>query len=137
MAIVPQMTVPSGSSDISAGETLPGVNWLYGWDVNDFISTGASTQVNRQLDEVTGEPYLEFAQSWTINYSLAEQLKGYTEWFCITPDGADANHNENYFNGGFAYLVTDDVQLDVCAGVGLNDAAADMFAGVGLSIRIH
>ncbi len=136
MAIVPQMFVPSGSSDHTAGETLPGVNWLYGWDVTDFIATGGSTQVNRRLDDETGDPYAEFAQSWTIGYSLADRVGAYTEWFCLAPDGADSNHNENYFDGGVTFLVTDNVQLDARAGVGLNEAAADMFSGLGLSIRL-
>jgi hypothetical protein len=136
MAIVPQMRVPTGSSEVTSGETLPGVNWLYGWDLTDFIATGGSTQVNRRLDDVTDEPYLEFAQSWTINYSLADRIGGYTEWFCFAPDGADTNHNENYFDGGLTFLITDNVQFDVRAGVGLNTAAADMFSGIGLSIRM-
>jgi hypothetical protein len=54
MALVPQMRVPSGSNDITAGETLPGLNWLYGWDVTEFIATGGSTQFNRRLYDVTG-----------------------------------------------------------------------------------
>jgi hypothetical protein len=136
MALVPQMRVPSGSSELTAGETLPGVNWLYGWDVTEIVSTGGSTQVNRRLDDETDAPYLEFAQSWTINYALTEQLTGYTEWFCFAPDGADSNHNENYFDGGFAFRPTDNVQFDVRAGVGLNEAAADMFSGVGVSFRM-
>lgn len=136
MALVPQMRVPSGSSDITAGETLPGLNWLYGWDLTEIISMGGQTQANRRLDDVTGDPYLEFSQSWTINYSLADRLGAYTEWFCFAPDGADTNHNENYFDGGFTFLITDDIQADIRAGVGLNDAAADMFTGAGLSIRM-
>lgn len=136
MALVPQMRVPTGSSDLTAGETLPGVNWLYGWDVTEIVSMGGSTQVNRRLDNETGDPYLEFAQSWTINYALAERLTGYTEWFCFAPDGADSNHNENYFDGGFAFRPTDNTQFDIRAGVGLNEAAADMFTGVGFSIRM-
>lgn len=135
MAIMPQMRVPSGSGGITAGETLPGLNWLYGWDVTDFISMGGSTQANRKLDDETAEPYTEFAQSWTINYALADRVGGYTEWFCLAPDGADTNHNENYFDGGLTFQPTNNVQFDIRAGVGLNEAATDMFAGVGLSIR--
>jgi hypothetical protein len=135
MALMPQMRVPSGSSEISAGETLPGLNWLYGWDLNDWIATGGSTQFNRRLDDVTAEPYTEWAQSWTFNYSLTDWMGGYTEWFCLAPDGADTNHCENYFDGGLTFLLNNNVQLDVRAGVGLNEAAADMFAGVGLSVR--
>jgi hypothetical protein len=130
------MRVPSGSDEFSANEVLPGLNWLYGWDVVQWLSVGGSTQVNRRLDDVTRQPYEEFAQSMTINYRLIERVGAYTEWFCLAPDGADTNHNENYFDGGFTFLVTDNVQLDARAGVGLNEAAADMFAGLGFAFRM-
>jgi len=135
MAILPQMTVPTGSGDFTADEVLPGLNWLYGWDVNDWLATGGSTQANRALDDVSDEPYLEIAQSWTINYSLAEWLGAYTEWFVIGTDGADTNHTEHYADGGFTFLATDNLQFDIRAGVGLNDAADDYFVGSGFAIR--
>lgn len=137
IAVVPQMRVPTGGGDFSAGETLPGVNWLYGWDVSDFIATGGSTQYNRRIDGESDEAYTEWAQSWTINYSLGENLTGYTEWFGLFPHSSESVRPENYFDGGFAYLFTDNVQGDVRAGVGLNDAAADYFVGIGLSMRFH
>ena len=136
MAIITQMTVPTGASVFTAGETLPGVSWLYGWDLNDWISAGGSTQVNRAIDGGTDQPYAEFAQSWTIGYNLADRLGAYTEWFAIAPDGADDEHNENYANGGFTFLVNDNLQLDVRAGVGLNEAADDLFTGAGFSWRL-
>jgi hypothetical protein len=135
MALMPQMTVPTGSSDFNAGEVLPGLNWLYGWDVNDWIATGGSTQANRALDDDTDEPYLEIAQSWTVGYSLADWLGMYTEWFALIPDGADVNPTEHYANGGFTFLVTNNVQFDVRAGVGLNEDADDFFTGAGFAIR--
>jgi hypothetical protein len=135
MALITQMTVPTGSSNFTAGETLPGLVWLYGWDLNDWLAMGAQTKGNRALDDVTSEPYLEFSQSWTINYTITEPLGAYTEWFVIAPDGADTNHTENYADGGFTYKVTHNLQLDIRAGLGLNEAAADYFTGVGFAIR--
>jgi hypothetical protein len=135
MALMPQMTVPTGSGDTTDDETLPGLNWLYGWEINDWIETGGSTQANRALDDVTGEPYLEFAQSWTIGYNLTDWLGAYTEWFVIAPDGADTNPTENYADGGFTFLVSNDIQLDIRAGVGLNEEADDYFVGTGFAIR--
>jgi hypothetical protein len=136
MGIITQMTVPTGASGFTAGETLPGVSWLYGWDLNDWISTGGSSQVNRAIDGVSGQPYAEFAQSWTIGYSLSDRVGAYTEWFALCPDGADTDHNQNYANGGFTFLVNDNLQLDVRAGVGLNEAADDLFTGAGFSWRL-
>ena len=64
MALVPQMTVPTApefadlfpplfppTRAFGAGEVLPGVNWLYGWDVGEIGYIAGSTQVNRALDE--------------------------------------------------------------------------------------
>ncbi len=134
MAIIPQMNVPTGSNAFTSGEVEPGVNWVYAWEVNDFISTGGSTQGNRRVD-TTGEAYLEMAQSWTVGYSLTDRVGAYTEWFGLIPHSADTAQTEHYANAGFAFLLSNDVQFDIRAGVGLNDAADDFFVGTGLSIR--
>ena len=134
MAIMPQMTVPTGGSDFSADETLPGMSWLYSWDINDLLSTAGSTQANKSID-VTGGEYVEIAQSWTIGYSLSDQIGAFTEWFAFIPSGADEARPEHYLNGGFTYLVNNNLQLDIRAGLGLNEAADDFFAGTGAAIR--
>ncbi len=131
------MTVPTGYDAFSADEVLPGVNWLYGWDINDFLSTGGSTQFNREIDETTSASYTGWAQSWTIGYSLGDKLAAYTEWFAFFPNSADTAKPEHYFDGGFTYLISNDIQWDIRAGVGLNEAAGDYFVGTGLSIRFH
>ena len=135
MAIVPQMTVPTGDDSLSADETQPGVNFLYSWGVNDFISTAGSTQFNRALDEAVIDSYTEWAQSWTIGYSLLENWGAYTEWFAFFPHSASSAQTEHYFNGGVTFLITDNIQWDIRAGMGLNDAADDYFVGTGLSFR--
>ena len=141
MALIPQMDVPtatsSGAGGFGSGEVLPGVNWIYGWEINDCISTAGSSQFNRRLDDQTQQPFVEFAQSWTIGYSLTEQMGAYTEWFVLVPDGADTNRTQHFFNGGITYLMSDNIQFDVRAGVGLNDAADDYFVGSGFSIRYY
>lgn len=136
MALIPQMNVPTGSSAFTSGQVEPGVNWVYAWEINDFLSTAGSTQGNRRIDD-TGEAYLEMAQSWVVGYSLSEKLGAYTEWFAFIPSGADTARTEHYFNGGFSYLISNDIQFDIRAGVGLNDAADDYFLGTGLSIRFQ
>ena len=136
-ALVPQMTVPTGASSFSSGEVLAGMNWLYGWDVSENLSTAGSTQFNRALDESSGTLYTSWAQSWTIGYGLTERLGGYTEWFGFFPQGADTERVKHYFDGGFTYSVNSDIQLDIRGGKGLNDVAEDYFLGTGLVIRFR
>lgn len=137
MAIIPQMTVPTGADAFSADKVLPGVNWIYGWEINDFLSTAGSSQINPTNDDVTANTYAEFAQSWTVAYSLGDRWGAYTEWFALVPLAADTDQTQFYANGGFTFLVTDDIQWDIRAGAGLNQAADDFFAGTGLSIRFQ
>jgi hypothetical protein len=134
-AIILQMTVPSGSEEFTADEVLPGFNYLYGWDINEEWSTGGSTAINNQTDDETTDSFVEFAQSWTVGHPWSDDVGSYAEWFVIVPASADTNRTEHYFNGGFTYLFTNDLQWDIRAGVGLNDAADDFFAGSGLSVR--
>ena len=137
MALIPQMTVPTGSASRTNDEVLAGLNWLYSWGISDRIATGGSTQFNRSLDETTNEGYTEWAQSWTIAYSLTDRLGAYTEYFGFYPSGADTASTEHYFNGGFAVVLSNDMQFDVRAGTGLNDEADDYFVGTGLTVRFR
>jgi hypothetical protein len=134
-ALILQSTVPSGSSDFTAKEMLPGVGYLYSWDVTDFFSTGGETQANRAADGETGDFYVEFAQSWTTGQAWTERVSTYAEWFVLVPCGADTDHTQHYFDSGFTVLLSDNIQWDIEAGVGLNAAADDYFVGTGLSVR--
>ena len=134
MALITQMNISTGSGAFTSGKLEPGLNWIYAWEINDFISTAGSTQANRRFDD-PDSAYLELAQSWTVAYSLTEELGSYTEWFALIPDGATTARTQHYFNGGFTYLINNNIQFDIRAGVGLSEAADDYFLGTGLSIR--
>lgn len=134
MALVPQMSVPLGSS-FSAERFLPGVNWLYGWDINERFSMAGSSQYNLSVDGSTDRVYGEFAQSWTTGVSITEKLGGYAEWFVLVPAGADEVHTEHYVDGGLTYRWTNNLQFDIRAGRGLSTGATDLFLGAGLVAR--
>lgn len=137
MAIIPQMLVPISNDPIlGGGEVLPGLNWVYAWDLSDAISMGGSTQMIRALDEVTGDPYGLFAQSWVFGFSLTERIGAYGEYFVLIPDGADTLLTAHFVNGGLTYLVNNDLQLDIRVGMSLSNNADDFFVGTGLSYRL-
>ena len=57
MALIPQMTVPTAStSNFGDGTVLPGVNWIYGWELNDKISTAGSAYPVSGSRISTGNP---------------------------------------------------------------------------------
>ena len=137
MALIPQMLVPVGADSFTGDELLGGLNWIYAWELTDCIVTAGSTQLNRAIDDVSGQAYTEWAQSWTFGYTLLDRLGAYTEWYGLFPHSAESAPNENYFNGGFTFLVSDNIQWDIRGGVGLNDAADDYLIGTGLSMRFY
>ncbi len=137
MVVIPQMFVPTGSGGRSADETLPGFVWVYGWEVSDCISTAGQSIFQRLPDDVTGEPYLLFSQSWTIGLSITDRLGSYIEWFSLIPSGADTNRTQHFLDGGFTVLINDNFQWDIRGGLGLNRAADDYFVGTGFSVRFY
>jgi hypothetical protein len=134
-ALVLQTTVASGDDVFSAGSALPGFNYIYSWALDNDWSLAGQTQWNRAMDAETTRPYSEFSQSLAIGKSFSEKLGGYYEWFCLIPDGADSAPVEHYMDGGFTYLLHNNLQLDVRAGFGLNEESDDYFAGTGLIFR--
>ncbi|MBA63051.1 MAG: hypothetical protein CMJ76_11855 [Planctomycetaceae bacterium] len=134
-ALVLQTTVASGDDVFSAGEALPGFNYIYSWALDNDWSLAGQTQWNRAMDAQTARPYSEFSQSLAIGKSLSEKVGGYYEWFCMIPDGADSAPVEHYMDGGFTFLLHNNLQLDFRAGFGLNEQSDDYFAGTGLIFR--
>ncbi len=135
MALIPQMMVPIGSGGLTAGECLPGINWIYSWELNDRWVVAGQTQLNRALDTVTNRPFLDVSQSATMGLGITERLGGYLEWYVMIPDGADVDPTLHYLNGGFTFAVNADLQLDARVGRGLSQSADDYFAGSGLVFR--
>lgn len=133
MALIPQMAVPTGHPDVGAGEVLPGVIWVYAWELSDRMSLFGATQANRRVDD--DHAYTELAESFGLGYSLTPKLQTFGEWFATIPHSALDVDTEHYFNGGFLYLLTHNLQLDARAGLGLNEEASDYFFGTGVSVR--
>lgn len=137
MALVVQSQVPTGHRSFTAGKTLPGANLLYGWDViEERLSFAGSSQANQAVDGAD-HGYVELTQSLTVGYTLSDRLGAYTEWFAFFPAGAMDSSvvAQHYFNGGFTYRFTPNLQFDVRAGFGLSRSADDLFAGSGFAVR--
>ena len=134
MALIPQMTVPTGDADFTDDEVLPGANWVYSWQLTELWDMGGSTQGNRAID-ATANDYLEMSQAWAFGYAVADDARVYVEWFGFFPHGADVAKPEHYGDVGLAWFLTPDLEVDVRFGIGLNEVADDYFTGLGGGIR--
>ena len=135
MSIMPQMFVPTGSSALTNDQVLPGVNWLWGWDLNERWAFAGNTQVNRAVDDSQPDTFTIWTQSLALSTSLTDRLGIYGEWFGYAAEKGVEGLDEQYLSGGMTVLFGNNVQWDFRGGVGLNDDSDDYFVGTGLSLR--
>lgn len=135
LTVFPQMRVPSGSSQFTSGEVLPGMNFVYAWLLTERLELEANTNVNRRLDPSFDHHYTEFFQTVNFEYDLCEKLLLFNEFVLIWPEGALTAQTQYYEHAGMHIFIRPNLQIDLHAGVGLNQAADNFFGGSGLSWR--
>jgi hypothetical protein len=137
-ALILQMTVPSGSSTVSNDTVLPGINLDLGWEIiKDRFSVETVTSANGARDDAR-HTYVNFAQGITTAFDLTSKLEEFTEYDLFVPIGAispEATHPQHYIVGGFVYFFTNNFEVDIRAGVGLNKHASDYLLGSGFAAR--
>ncbi len=69
-----------------------------------------------------------------LGLALSDRWGAFVELYGDLPASASGGP-ANSFDGGFTYLLRDNLQLDLAGGAGLSDAAGDWFVGLGLSVR--
>jgi hypothetical protein len=135
--IILDISFPTGSDAFTTGAVQPGVNYCYSWKFSEEWWLSGSTAVGGAADDVTNDPYTEFTQSLSLGHEFSEKVDGFSEFYVLSPISADTNRPQNYYNAGFAVHINKDVQWDIRAGVGLNEAADNFFAGSGLTLRFY
>ncbi len=145
-SVIFQSNIPTGGNEFTGHKTSFGINYLYSWELPNGWTLGASTGFDTATEFVPLVPgvmpvvegkddYVFWHQSATFAIPLNDRLGAYFEYFGLYKHAFTGRGTENYLNGGFTYLLNNDVQLDIRAGKGLNDNSDDMFAGAGISIR--
>jgi len=135
-ALIPQMTVPTGSSDQTAHRVLAGLNADFSWDiVKDRFGIELLLANNQIRDELGGIQY-QVATGLTGVFQASKQLELFAEWDAYYVSGGLAPTTpQHYAVGGLVYFITPNLAVDARAGVGLNHRSNDVLAGVGFAIR--
>lgn len=124
------LSLPVGDDDFSSGEVDPSLGFAWAYAPAAGPGLFGTLLASSVSDDDERETVLGTAVG--LAQPLSERLGSYVEYFSVHSDAADSAHS---INGGFTFLLTLDVQVDVYAGGGLNDAADDFFAGGGLAWR--
>ncbi len=132
LTFLTNLSIPVGSNSKTAGDVVPDARLAYGWALTEKLRLyGVGIAAVPVSD---GERYFQTAGSAGLSYAWTDRLSTFVEYFGIFPGARyeDCAHN---MDGGFAFLLSDNCQLDFSAGVGLNEQAPDYFVGVGISFR--
>lgn len=123
------LSVPIGDREFTSDAVDPtaGVFWTYSRPnqptvFGTVLASSATIADDRELTA---------GASIGLGFAIDPQWGAYAEVFSLFGAGAPAH----VFNGGFTYLVNDDLQLDFEGGVGLSDNAGDWFFGFGAARR--
>jgi Putative MetA-pathway of phenol degradation len=135
IALIPQMTVPTGNHDVTGGRVLPGLNVDGNWSViKNRYSIEFVVANNRVADDVH-HSHFELATGFTHAFQLSRKLEAFGEWDVfhggIEPE-ATARH---YAVGGLVFFATKEFAVDFRAGAGLNAQANRFLIGTGFAFR--
>jgi hypothetical protein len=85
--------------------------------------------------EWNGEsPEPVFIYTLTSGMSITEKLGAYIELYGFAPQNQSADHRAD---GGFTYLITNDVMVDISGGFGITKASPDNYFALGFSYRFN
>lgn len=129
-ALMPFVTVPTGTS-VSTGEWEGGLILAFASDLGGGWGFGAQAEVDRVWDEGSSRHEWDFLHSVVVGRDLGENFGVYLEYFGIT----GGHPYEAYLSGGVTWALGPDVQLDLGAVAGLNDAAEDLSLFQGITFR--
>lgn len=133
IALIVATTLPVGSRSLRENRLQPGGKLCLAWPLSS--RTGLAANLNYDRASEGGRSFDQFSASASLGYSLSERVGAFVEVYGFSP-GSLGGRDTKYFDGGLTYSLNPDFQLDVRAGLGLdNRVAPDYFVGAGVARR--
>src|SRR5262245_37705295 len=128
------LSLPTGSDAVTSGGVDPSGLLLVEWSFCDrFVLDGnlGLASVSRG-NHVSGRAF-QVSPSLSLGASLGASTQLFVEYYATFSDRSIPD--KNALDGGFSWLVDDDLQLDFSAGAGLDHAAPDFSVSAGVAWR--
>lgn len=126
------VSLPVGSDPSTSDTVEPYAGLLWDYALSDNAQLFGVLQTTR-LENETEDGYFERQIGLGLGYSHSDRLASFVEYFASSPTDP-ALENQHILNAGLTYLYSNDTQLDISAGAGLNDATSH-FISVGIATR--
>ena len=134
LAVMPFVTLPTNHRDLGSDRIEFGLIVPLAIKAAEGIGVGLMTEVD-MVEQADGGDYApSFVNSATVSFDLTNKLSLYTELYAERVAERDSEW-EVTGDFGFTYGVTDNLQLDLGANVGLTRAADDLQLFIGVSRR--
>lgn len=139
LALLAHVTLPAGDEIVGAPGVDPSVRLAAAHPLGNRASIGVNLGYEFRSVEGGRDSDVRRLGRWVYSGSMGVDITsrwgGFVELFGDLP-ASDPGPAVHVVDGGVTYLVAPRVQLDLSAGVGVNDVAPDRFVGVGLSLRV-
>jgi hypothetical protein len=138
IALLVHSSVPVGDQAFTSDRYDSSFRLSASHDLEGGIGLGYNVGVETESSDTDGGGRSTLATAiYTLSagFPAGERLGLFVEAFGeigLSADGPPANS----LDAGVTYLLRPNLQLDAAVGVGISDAAADWFAGVGISFRL-
>jgi hypothetical protein len=137
-ALLARVSLPGGKDPFSSGRADPTFRFSLSHTLSDRLSFGYNLGATWEstLDEGSDRDTLSlFNYTAVLGIGLSERAGLFVEAFGDIPFNASGGPR-NSLDGGFTYLIRDNLQIDGSAGIGLSSSADDWFVGLGASARL-
>lgn len=131
-SLITQMQIPKlASKELMVNHLAPEIRFLFQNTLTENADLGYNLGVN--WDGESTAPI--YAYTFSPNISITKKLKAYVEAYGFMPAH---HHSEHWTDGGFMFLITKDLQLDISAGYEITSANHyhRYYESLGVSFRI-
>ncbi len=134
LALIATTSIPSGAHEVWANRLQPTVDLEAQYTLSPLFQLQANLNYTRGDDG--GDQFDQYSGAINLGYNLTKTLSPYIEFDRQTPTGADGAPSATYFDGGIAYVIGRDTQLDLNTGLDLaSPSHNNHFFGVGFARR--
>ena len=126
-ALLVHLTLPYGNDKLSPERVTSDMRLSMAHTLSEDFGIGYNIGVE---SDAVGQLFGLYTLA--VGTSISDQFGTFVELYGNAPWEDDAAHA---FDAGFTWLLSDNIQLDISAGIGLTDAAVDNLLSTGVSVR--
>lgn len=128
------LSLPTGSDAVTSDGVDPSGLLLVEWSLCDrFVLDANLGLASKSLGKHDSSRAFQVAPALSLGASIGARANVFVEYNATFSDRGVADPQA--VDGGFSWLVDDNLQLDASAGAGLNDAAPDFSVSAGVAWR--